>query len=60
MMNLMFGVNWKTIFIPSLPVAELLIRGTLVYSRRDHYKSRRLNGLKKSEWHLWRQTVALV
>lgn len=31
MMDLFFDVNWYQVFVPSLPVAELVVRGSLVY-----------------------------
>ncbi len=30
-MDILFHINWQEIFVPSISVAELIIRGTLVY-----------------------------
>lgn len=30
-MDKWFNINWQELFIPSIPVAELILRGSLVY-----------------------------
>lgn len=30
-MDTWFNINWKELFVPSIPVVELILRGSLVY-----------------------------
>lgn len=31
LMNSLFYINWKDVFVPNLSIAEIVLRGTLVY-----------------------------
>jgi len=30
-MDTFFNVNWKGVFVPSIPIVEIIVRGSLVY-----------------------------